>query len=124
MRKIGRNDLCPCGSGKKYKHCCMQRDQARPADVFRKVLSTEPKDPAGCNALGLIALEAGQYDAAITLMRRATKGSPEEPAYHCNLGLAYKAAGRVVEAIDSLRAPRSNSKPILRQRASTGGRLR
>ena len=19
--KIGRNDLCPCGSGKKYKHC-------------------------------------------------------------------------------------------------------
>ncbi len=21
-RKIGRNDPCPCGSGKKYKHCC------------------------------------------------------------------------------------------------------
>ena len=21
--KIGRNDLCPCGSGKKYKKCCM-----------------------------------------------------------------------------------------------------
>ena len=20
--KIGRNDSCPCGSGKKYKHCC------------------------------------------------------------------------------------------------------
>ncbi len=20
--KVGRNDLCPCGSGKKYKHCC------------------------------------------------------------------------------------------------------
>ena len=20
--KIGRNDPCPCGSGKKYKHCC------------------------------------------------------------------------------------------------------
>lgn len=20
---IGRNDLCPCGSGKKYKKCCM-----------------------------------------------------------------------------------------------------
>ena len=20
--KPGRNDLCPCGSGKKYKHCC------------------------------------------------------------------------------------------------------
>ena len=22
--KIGRNDLCPCGSGKKYKNCCLK----------------------------------------------------------------------------------------------------
>ena len=22
--KIGRNDPCPCGSGKKYKQCCMK----------------------------------------------------------------------------------------------------
>ncbi len=22
--KIGRNDPCPCGSGKKYKNCCMR----------------------------------------------------------------------------------------------------
>lgn len=21
--KIGRNDACPCGSGKKFKHCCI-----------------------------------------------------------------------------------------------------
>lgn len=20
--KVGRNDPCPCGSGKKFKHCC------------------------------------------------------------------------------------------------------
>ncbi|MBR4411365.1 MAG: SEC-C domain-containing protein, partial [Firmicutes bacterium] len=24
--KIGRNDDCPCGSGKKYKNCCMKKD--------------------------------------------------------------------------------------------------
>ena len=24
FRDIGRNDLCPCGSGKKYKKCCLQ----------------------------------------------------------------------------------------------------
>ena len=24
--KIGRNDPCPCGSGKKYKHCCLGKD--------------------------------------------------------------------------------------------------
>jgi SEC-C motif-containing protein len=22
QQKIARNSLCPCGSGKKYKHCC------------------------------------------------------------------------------------------------------
>jgi SWIM/SEC-C metal-binding protein len=22
-KKVGRNDLCPCGSGKKYKKCCL-----------------------------------------------------------------------------------------------------
>ncbi len=26
--KIGRNDPCPCGSGKKYKKCCMAKDEA------------------------------------------------------------------------------------------------
>ena len=24
-KKVGRNDPCPCGSGKKYKHCCMNK---------------------------------------------------------------------------------------------------
>ncbi len=28
MTKIGRNDTCPCGSGKKYKHCCLAQDRA------------------------------------------------------------------------------------------------
>ena len=33
MAKIGRNDPCPCGSGKKYKKCCLASDEAaaRPA---------------------------------------------------------------------------------------------
>jgi len=26
MSKIGRNSPCPCGSGKKYKHCCEQKE--------------------------------------------------------------------------------------------------
>ncbi|MGN1097700.1 MAG: SEC-C metal-binding domain-containing protein, partial [Clostridia bacterium] len=25
--KVGRNDPCPCGSGKKYKNCCMAKDE-------------------------------------------------------------------------------------------------
>lgn len=39
---IGRNDLCPCGSGKKYKKCCMKKDnvielnQVREERYFQK----------------------------------------------------------------------------------------
>ncbi len=28
MGKIGRNEQCPCGSGKKFKHCCLPKAQA------------------------------------------------------------------------------------------------
>ena len=26
--KVGRNDTCPCGSGKKYKKCCLAHEHA------------------------------------------------------------------------------------------------
>jgi hypothetical protein len=32
----GRNDRCPCGSGKKYKHCCLHK--AQDTDVARRRL--------------------------------------------------------------------------------------
>jgi preprotein translocase subunit SecA len=25
VEKVGRNEPCPCGSGKKYKNCCMRK---------------------------------------------------------------------------------------------------
>lgn len=31
MAKIGRNDLCPCGSGKKFKRCCISKSVGKPA---------------------------------------------------------------------------------------------
>jgi len=27
QKKVGPNDLCPCGSGQKYKKCCMRKDK-------------------------------------------------------------------------------------------------
>jgi SEC-C motif len=32
--KPSRNDPCPCGSTKKYKHCCLKTEQAQPEDDF------------------------------------------------------------------------------------------
>ena len=34
--KIGRNDLCPCGSGKKYKKCCLIRDNREVCETLEK----------------------------------------------------------------------------------------
>ena len=33
MAKIGRNDACTCGSGKKYKKCCLDSPEARIAEL-------------------------------------------------------------------------------------------
>ena len=29
LEKLGRNDLCPCGSGRKFKKCCLRRRRIR-----------------------------------------------------------------------------------------------
>ena len=44
-RKVGRNDPCPCGSGKKYKNCCMR--QAR--NVSRSVSSRASRSNGDAN---------------------------------------------------------------------------
>ncbi len=33
MVKIGRNEKCPCRSGKKYKHCCAKKGQGVPRQM-------------------------------------------------------------------------------------------
>ena len=45
---IGRNEKCPCGSGKKYKHCCLHKafsfDQDEEGTVRRSPISDELGD--------------------------------------------------------------------------------
>lgn len=36
--KIGRNDPCPCGSGKKYKQCCLSRINRSEYDLIREAV--------------------------------------------------------------------------------------
>jgi hypothetical protein len=35
MATVGRNEPCPCGSGKKYKKCCLAKDSAIDLDTLR-----------------------------------------------------------------------------------------
>jgi len=41
--KTGRNDPCPCGSGKKYKHCCLAKE-AKPSQSLYYVRLSEAHD--------------------------------------------------------------------------------
>lgn len=46
-KKIGRNDPCPCGSGKKYKFCCMNKtkeliDEIETSEERRRWLERYP----------------------------------------------------------------------------------
>ena len=36
--KIGRNDDCPCGSGRKYKRCCEGNQQKRGSNMLLLVV--------------------------------------------------------------------------------------
>ena len=61
--KTGRNDLCPCGSGLKYKKCCMNREMPEfeqlKEEYFRdhKIRLKEKKDIEGIKAAGRLAIE-------------------------------------------------------------------
>jgi len=42
---VGRNEPCPCGSGKKYKKCCLIKQQANPLDLIAFKEPTNIPDP-------------------------------------------------------------------------------
>lgn len=41
---LKRNDLCHCGSGKKYKNCCMEKDKSGRVDELNKKALLDRKD--------------------------------------------------------------------------------
>ncbi|MGE4553381.1 MAG: type I methionyl aminopeptidase [Desulfovibrionaceae bacterium] len=60
--KVGRNDPCPCGSGKKYKKCCMDKDEAAGHDVARtmfeqyKIRLKTPEQIEGIRRCGALVM--------------------------------------------------------------------
>jgi hypothetical protein len=49
---LGRNDPCHCGSGKKYKQCCLSKDE----EAARKARAGEqPAEAAGASGAGTAA---------------------------------------------------------------------
>lgn len=43
---LGRNDPCHCGSGRKYKHCCLDKDEAAAREERAKAAEVAAANPA------------------------------------------------------------------------------
>ena len=140
MNEPNRNDPCSCGSGKKYKKCCLNKTVASknaaklsvqsPGNeinsrnisppsklllqavalhqsgkldeaqvIYQSLLKTNPQDCDALHYLGLIAFQKGGYADAAHLIVAAIKLNNRIPAYHCNLGNAYKRMGQLDAAI-------------------------
>lgn len=51
--KVGRNEPCPCGSGKKYKHCCYAKDSVKHEEPLLEANPEEdPADGESAEATG------------------------------------------------------------------------
>jgi methionyl aminopeptidase len=71
LDKVGRNDPCPCGSGLKYKRCCIGRDPAPRENLERRYereyqihLKKEP-DIEGLRKAGKLVVETLDLAASI-----------------------------------------------------------
>lgn len=70
MTKVGRNDACPCGSGKRYKRCCGSvGDEKLP--VAQDCQSAEPRFPARFFALAPTAELKPEFRGCVSLYREA-----------------------------------------------------
>ena len=69
MAKIGRNDPCPCGSGQKYKRCCLSRDEAEHA--AQHLLEHYPDVHDGLERLAMVAAARGDRPRAAEYYRKA-----------------------------------------------------
>ena len=82
-------------------HQAGRLDQAAP--LYQKVLTLEPNNPEALNLLGMAAMQNGQHQAGIELIRRAIAVNGRQAAYHFNLGVALQTIGEMEEAIASYR---------------------
>ena len=43
VARPGRNEPCRCGSGRKYKQCCLDKDEAKARAAYAKAVAEAPE---------------------------------------------------------------------------------
>lgn len=118
--KPSRNAPCPCGSGRKFKHCCGAGQAAAPAALeqaeallaaglplqaeagYRAALVAAPDSAPALEGLGRMQGQMGRHDEAAQSFGRLVRAAPKSPRAHHLLGQALLAAGRAAAAVDPL----------------------
>jgi tetratricopeptide (TPR) repeat protein len=114
--KIGRNDPCHCGSGKKYKRCCLEDDQQNEREArtaFTAALAAEQAEDdefyawsarldEESNAV-IDLIDAGKLDEAEKAAHQLIADYPEVHDGYDRLGMVYEARKEPKKAADCYR---------------------
>ncbi len=96
--KIGRNERCPCGSGKKFKQCCGGPGVS--AKMATGAGATTSPAAVVQRARQLVA--AGRYEEAIPALTEAIRVSPRDGELVHDLGMACLLTRRLEDAVGCL----------------------
>ena len=123
MAKPGRNDPCPCGSGKKYKRCCLDKDEVAEherlaAVAWRPIVDVDivnsfdefdsdtddAEDELTANSNAAVDLvDEGRLDEAEQVARHLLERFPDMHDGWDRLGIVYQARGDNQKAADCYR---------------------
>ena len=112
MSKISRNSPCPCGSGKKYKKCCLQRDEEK--TINKSAFLPQKKNSnkeieefyAECDALDNLSnsvvdlIHEGKFDLAENACNELLKLYPDQVDGLERFAMVYEARGNNEKAVD------------------------
>jgi tetratricopeptide (TPR) repeat protein len=107
MARLSRNAPCPCGSGKKYKNCCLPRDekrlvggQGKEGEENENLFETDLD--ALSNKIGDL-INAGELDEAEQAARHLLVEFPEVVDGFMRLAQVFKAKGDKPNAVKYFR---------------------
>jgi len=104
--KIGRNDPCPCGSGKKFKQCCEQtgaKFNYMPNPMAQKQSASSNLNPQQALQSAMAHHQTGNLGPAESLYKQVLQATPNQPDALHLLGLVAKQKGDLKTAAQLMR---------------------
>jgi hypothetical protein len=107
--RVGRNEPCPCGSGKKYKRCCLGKFKAAGQNNNAveaqgpKTTQKEQDKLIKCIEKAFGLLSSRKYSEAIHFASRLIRQYPNEDRLHDITATSYLYAGDCRKAIEICR---------------------